>query len=57
MPKLDKDEALRESRLLLDKIAGRKMTIFKKEISNLPIGALNQLVEFLRDLKLDLGMQ
>lgn len=57
MPKLDKEEALKAARFLMDKVAQRPMTIFKKEISNLPGGALNQLVEFLTDVQDDLGIK
>ena len=47
MPKLDKDEALRRVRKMLDKASAQRLTILKKEISNMNQAALNQFYEFL----------
>lgn len=55
MPKLDRDEAHKEVCALMDNISPRPMTIFKKEARNLNIGALNQMVEFLRDVEINLA--
>lgn len=47
MPKMDKNEALVAVRKLLDQASERPLTILKKELSNLPVTALNQFHDFL----------